>query len=227
MVHTAPPSPGRRRASEHEALREVKNEFMAQWEGLRNAGHGPGAPRVMVLGATNRPQDLDEAVLRRFNRRVFCPLPGRTQRLEILRVQTAGEALGDDVDLNRLAERTEGFSGSDLRQLVSTAAMRPVRELLQTHFGASQAAAAQPGASKAPPQVVDMVLAECEGMAGRSQAASTLRALRWEDFEAALLQVASTVGEDTPLMAELQQWNAQYGDGGGRGAYRHRLSYFM
>lgn len=199
---------------------------MAQWEGLRNAGHGPGAPRVMVLGATNRPQDLDEAVLRRFNRRVFCPLPGRAQRLEILRVQTAGEGLGDDVDLGRLAERTEGFSGSDLRQLVATAAMRPVRELLQVHFSSHPATRSDVGCEKAP-QVVDMVLAECEGIAGRSQAASTLRTLQWEDFEAALLQVASTVGEDTPLMTELQQCNAQYGDGGARGAYRHRLSYFM
>lgn len=198
---------------------------MAQWEGLRSAG--PGAPRVMVLGATNRPQDLDEAVLRRFNRRVFCPLPGRVQRLDILRVQTAGETLGGEVDLARLAERTEGFSGSDLRQLVATAAMRPVRELLQMHFAVKAAPVpiADPGAKA--PQVVDMVLAECDSMAGRSQAASTLRALSWDDFEAALLQVASTVGEDTPLMSELQQWNAQYGDGGKRGAYRHRLSYFM
>ena len=70
---------------EHEALREMKNEFMAQWDGIRGPG-GPG-DKVLVLGATNRPYDLDEAVLRRFPRRVFCPLPNRAARSEILEVR--------------------------------------------------------------------------------------------------------------------------------------------
>ena len=75
---------------EHEALREMKNEFMAQWDGIRGPGGGSGpGSRVLVLGATNRPYDLDEAVLRRFPRRVFCPLPNRSARQEILQVGPA------------------------------------------------------------------------------------------------------------------------------------------
>ena len=63
----------------------MKNEFMAQWDGIRGPGGSSGTgDRVLVLGATNRPYDLDEAVLRRFPRRVFCPLPNRAARMEIL-----------------------------------------------------------------------------------------------------------------------------------------------
>lgn len=72
---------------EHEALREMKNEFMAQWDGIRPGAGGGASDRVLVLGATNRPYDLDEAVLRRFPRRVFCPLPNRAARQEILEVR--------------------------------------------------------------------------------------------------------------------------------------------
>lgn len=71
-------------SSEHEAMREIKNEFMSNWEGIRSTS---AAPRVMVLGATNRPHDLDEAVLRRFTKRIFCDLPDRSDRSEIMKVQ--------------------------------------------------------------------------------------------------------------------------------------------
>ncbi|GAB4821855.1 hypothetical protein N2152v2_008901 [Parachlorella kessleri] len=121
---------------EHEALREMKNEFMACWDGIR-AGR---AGRVMVLGATNRPFDIDEAVLRRFTDRVFVGLPNKAARRDILGVVLAGEALAPDVDVVRLAELTEGYSGSDLRQLCVQAALRPVRELLERE---GKAAAAQ------------------------------------------------------------------------------------
>ena len=74
----------------------MKNEFMAQWDGIRGPGGGSGAgDRVLVLGATNRPYDLDEAVLRRFPRRVFCPLPNRSARLEILEVSRPGKRRGN------------------------------------------------------------------------------------------------------------------------------------
>ena len=74
---------GRREGGEHEALREMKNEFMQQWDGVRRSGP---AQRVTVLGATNRPQDLDEAVLRRFARRVFVHLPDTPTRAAVLHV---------------------------------------------------------------------------------------------------------------------------------------------
>jgi hypothetical protein len=74
---------GRREGGEHEALREMKNEFMQQWDGVRRCGP---KQRVTVLGATNRPQDLDEAVLRRFGRRVFVQLPDVSTRAAVLGV---------------------------------------------------------------------------------------------------------------------------------------------
>ena len=75
----------RGRQNEHEAQREIKNEFMAMWDGIR-ASSGAADQRILVLGATNRPYDLDEAVLRRFPRRIFCDLPTLSARQQILEV---------------------------------------------------------------------------------------------------------------------------------------------
>lgn len=65
-----------------------------------------GRLQVMVLGATNRPFDIDEAVLRRFTHRVFVGLPARLARAQILSVVLAGEALAPDVDLGRCCLKT-------------------------------------------------------------------------------------------------------------------------
>lgn len=128
--------------SEHEALREMKNELMAQWDGIRST-KSAAAPRVMVLGATNRPGDLDDAVLRRFSRRLFCDLPDCAARELILKVILAEENLGEDVSVSAIASATNGFSGSDLRNLCAAAAMRPVRQLLAAS-GKSQASKCLP-----------------------------------------------------------------------------------
>lgn len=80
---------------EHEAMRKIKNEFMAMWDGLRTKQ----TERVLVLAATNRPFDLDEAVLRRLNRRVLVDLPSVENRAKILRVVSnvifAGSKMSD------------------------------------------------------------------------------------------------------------------------------------
>lgn len=120
---------------EHEALREMKNEMMALWDGIRS-----GRERVMLLGATNRPFDLDEAALRRFTHRIFLGLPDRAARAAILRVVLQGERLGGDVCIDRLAELTPGYSGSDLKQLCVAAAMRPVRAFLEAEGSSGGAA---------------------------------------------------------------------------------------
>jgi SpoVK/Ycf46/Vps4 family AAA+-type ATPase len=67
-------------SNEHEALRKMKNEFMTHWDGLRTKA----SDRVLVLAATNRPMDLDDAVIRRMPRRIFVPLPDVAQREKIL-----------------------------------------------------------------------------------------------------------------------------------------------
>eukprot|EP00887_Chlorella_sp_A99_P000837 scaffold5.g837.t1 len=159
---------GRRSSREHEALREMKNEVMNLWDGIR--GQGAGGARVLVLAATNRPFDLDEAVLRRFTHRVLVPLPDRGAREEVLRVVLAGERLAADVDLSRLAEQTEGFSGSDLRQLCIQAAMLPVREFLEAEgkskAGASASSSGAGGGGASGSGAAAAAAGEGEGAAG-------------------------------------------------------------
>lgn len=72
----------REKAGEHEAMRKIKNEFMSMWDGLKTKEN----ERVIVLAATNRPFDLDDAVLRRMPRRLLVDLPDASNREKILRV---------------------------------------------------------------------------------------------------------------------------------------------
>ncbi|AQK48456.1 AAA-type ATPase family protein, partial [Zea mays] len=117
----------RENPGEHEAMRKMKNEFMVNWDGLRTKDK----ERVLVLGATNRPFDLDEAVIRRFPRRLMVNLPDASNREKILKVILAKEELGSDVDMDSLANMTDGYSGSDLKNLCVTAAHYPIREILE------------------------------------------------------------------------------------------------
>ncbi|KAJ3175530.1 hypothetical protein HDU87_006193 [Geranomyces variabilis] len=114
---------GRRGGMDQGNRREVVNEFMSEWDGLSGDNRG-----VVVLGATNRPFDLDDAILRRMPRRILVDLPNREQREEILRLHLAGEVLDNDLDLAAWATRTEKFSGSDLKNLCIAAALARIRE---------------------------------------------------------------------------------------------------
>ncbi|GJN10720.1 hypothetical protein PR202_ga28837 [Eleusine coracana subsp. coracana] len=117
----------RENPGEHEAMRKMKNEFMVNWDGLRTKDK----ERVLVLAATNRPFDLDEAVVRRLPRRLMVNLPDAPNRKKILGVILAKEDLSDDVDMDTLANLTDGYSGSDLKNLCITAAHCPIREILE------------------------------------------------------------------------------------------------
>lgn len=72
----------RDRTGEHEAMRKIKNEFMSMWDGLRTKE----GERVLVLAATNRPFDLDDAVLRRLSRRLMVDLPDSDNRIKVMQV---------------------------------------------------------------------------------------------------------------------------------------------
>lgn len=117
----------RSRFGEHEAMRKIKNEFMAHWDGLLSKS----TERVLVLAATNRPFDLDEAIIRRFERRIMVGLPNAENREKILRTLLAKENIEEGFDFKELALMTEGYTGSDLKNICTTAAYRPVRELLK------------------------------------------------------------------------------------------------
>lgn len=84
----------------------------------------------MVLAATNRPWELDEAILRRLPRAFEVGMPDRQQRASILRVILKDENVEESVDIDQLATMCEGYSGSDLTELCKQAAYMPIRDLL-------------------------------------------------------------------------------------------------
>lgn len=115
-----------RSEGENEASRRLKTEFLVQFDGV-NSG---GLSRVLVMGATNRPQELDEAARRRFTKRICIPLPDAPARLAMLQhlLKKHRHNLSAS-DFNDLTRHTEGYSGSDMNSLAKDAAMGPVREL--------------------------------------------------------------------------------------------------
>eukprot|EP00850_Spirogloea_muscicola_P003674 SM000015S01174 [mRNA] locus=s15:254979:257948:+ [translate_table: standard] len=146
---------GQRRQADHEAMNNMKTEFMALWDGFTT----DEMSRVMVLAATNRPWELDEAILRRLPRHFEVGMPDAAQRMSILRVilkaSTApswllswplrsstfylkhqdsktswDESVDPKLNLHTIAERTEGYSGSDLTDLCKQAAYYPLRDFL-------------------------------------------------------------------------------------------------
>jgi SpoVK/Ycf46/Vps4 family AAA+-type ATPase len=189
-------SSGKGDNNEHEAMRKIKNEFMMQWDGLKSSE----ADRIVVVGATNRPFDLDDAVLRRMPRRLLVDLPGPEQREAILRIMLKDDmkenALSPEVNLSAVAAETAGYSGSDLRAVCIAAAYRPIQELLRN-----------------------------EKADGRTREASELRQVTQEDFLAALREIAPSLHESTAAVASLREWNEMFGEGGSRN--KKTLSYFM
>ncbi|KAL8127762.1 hypothetical protein AgCh_014623 [Apium graveolens] len=117
---------GQRRSSDHEALTNMKTEFMALWDGFTTDQNA----RVMVLAATNRPSELDEAILRRLPLAFKIGLPDRRGRVEILKVILKGERVESSIDFDHIAGLCDGYSGSDLLELCKQAAYIPIRDLL-------------------------------------------------------------------------------------------------
>ncbi|XP_047908050.2 spastin isoform X3 [Anser cygnoides] len=115
-----------RREGEHDASRRLKTEFLIEFDGVQSSGED----RILVMGATNRPQELDDAVLRRFTKRVYVSLPNEETRLILLRnlLSKQGSPLTQK-ELAQLARMTDGYSGSDLTALAKDAALGPIREL--------------------------------------------------------------------------------------------------
>ena len=147
---------GTRKSNEHEAVTSMKTEFMSLWDGFITDNDA----RVMVLAATNRPWDIDEAILRRLPRAFEVPLPDARQRQRILSVLLRGEDVdetlwadeeeeeGEEGDatehgvgggsvLAEIAAATEGYSGSDLQDLCKQAALLPIHDLLEEEESAA------------------------------------------------------------------------------------------
>ncbi|KAK4099652.1 AAA-domain-containing protein [Parathielavia hyrcaniae] len=125
---------GTRRSGEHEASGMVKAEFMTLWDGLTSTNSAGVPNRIVVLGATNRINDIDEAILRRMPKKFPVPLPGMEQRRRILQL-VLGNTKRDpeNFDFDYIARVTAGMSGSDLKEACRDAAMMPMREYIRQH----------------------------------------------------------------------------------------------
>ncbi|XP_067681387.1 spastin-like isoform X2 [Haliotis asinina] len=115
-----------RREGENDASRRLKTEFLVQFDGVASGVE----EKVLVMGATNRPQELDDAVLRRFPKRVYVTMPDLdTRRTMLSHLLVKHDNPLTSKELDHLSRLTDGYSGSDLTAVAKDAALGPIREL--------------------------------------------------------------------------------------------------
>eukprot|EP01006_Ploeotia_vitrea_P029662 TRINITY_DN62152_c0_g1_i1.p1 TRINITY_DN62152_c0_g1~~TRINITY_DN62152_c0_g1_i1.p1 ORF type:complete len:715 (-),score=84.52 TRINITY_DN62152_c0_g1_i1:1080-3224(-) len=115
-----------RSEGENDAVRRVKTEFLVQFDGAGTNAED----RILVIGATNRPNELDNAALRRLSKRLLIPLPNESGRLQLLQNVLRKEVHEmSDEDLAETVRRSAGYSCSDMKLLCQEAALGPVRDL--------------------------------------------------------------------------------------------------
>lgn len=102
---------------------------MTLWDGLETDDGDPTSNRILIIGATNRAQDLDAAILRRMPTRYHIQSPDITQRVKIFELILSNEDLDTDVDLEELAKQTSNYTGSDINEICRQAAMQRIVEL--------------------------------------------------------------------------------------------------
>ncbi|RLG99530.1 AAA family ATPase [Candidatus Bathyarchaeota archaeon] len=107
----------------------VRNQFLKEMDGIIDKGK---KLHVYVIGATNKPWDLDWPFIRRFQKRILVPLPDYHSRLQMFKLYTSNLELAPDVDLHELARLSEGFSGSDIRDVCQSAHLRVVGEFFES-----------------------------------------------------------------------------------------------
>uniref|UniRef100_A0A061QLS8 Fidgetin-like protein 1-like n=2 Tax=Tetraselmis sp. GSL018 TaxID=582737 RepID=A0A061QLS8_9CHLO len=121
----------RKTEGEHESSRRLKTEMLVQMEGCDPSSN---IRRVLLVGATNRPEELDEAARRRLPKQLYIPLPCSEARQQmILRVLGPEGSVTSNLsesDLSKIVEKTAGYSGSDMRNLIQEACQGPVRDAL-------------------------------------------------------------------------------------------------
>ncbi|KJZ78864.1 hypothetical protein HIM_01637 [Hirsutella minnesotensis 3608] len=161
------------------AHRDHLNQFLREWDGMNETN-------AFIMVATNRPFDLDEAVLRRLPRKILVDLPLKDDRAAIMHLLLKGETLDPSVDIPRYAEMTRLYSGSDLKNMCVAAAMSAVEE--------ENAAAAKhtgPEPFRYPER----------------------RVLRHDHFERALKQIPASISEDMASLKMIRKFDDEYGSG--------------
>ncbi|KAF4703121.1 Vacuolar protein sorting-associated protein 4 [Perkinsus olseni] len=196
---------GSRDSGESDATRRIKTEFLVQMQGVGSDNGG----QVLVLGATNCPWDLDAAIRRRFERRIYIPLPDVQARIRMFEL-----SIGDTPheltrrDIAKLAKETDGFSGADISVLVRDALMQPVRRCSQaTHFkrvtkdGKRFWTPCSPGDSD--PTTQEMSLMDIGSSELLPPKVSRV------DFQVALSNARPSVGPED--LARQEEWTTQFG----------------
>jgi SpoVK/Ycf46/Vps4 family AAA+-type ATPase len=107
----------------------ARNQFLKEMDGILDKGKNF---HVYVFGATNKPWILDEPFIRRFQKRIYVPLPNLEARRELIKIYSRELSFASDVDLEKLAQLTEGYAGSDIRDLFQAAQIKIVREFFQS-----------------------------------------------------------------------------------------------
>ncbi|XP_055594128.1 fidgetin-like protein 1 [Uranotaenia lowii] len=121
-----------RSETEHESSRRLKTEFLVQLDGAATAED----ERILIVGATNRPQELDEAARRRLVKRLYIPLPELSARIQILTRLLLSEKNSLTADeINQIGQQTDGFSGADMKVLCHEASMGPIRSIPFNQLG--------------------------------------------------------------------------------------------
>ncbi|KAK6360284.1 hypothetical protein TWF730_006432 [Orbilia blumenaviensis] len=159
--------------------RELINQFLKEWDGMAKMS-------AFIMVATNRPFDLDDAVLRRLPRRILIDLPTMEDRLAIMNIHLNGETLDPDVDLKSIAsdERTNLYSGSDLKNVAVAAALAAVKE-------------------------EDIVFKETGAYPAR-------RTLKAKHFDQALGEITASISDDMGSLGMIRKFDEKYGDRRGR-----------
>jgi len=194
-------------SGEHEASRRVKTELMVQMDGVADqssssegGGEGggeegeeerPGSKTVIVLAATNTPWDLDDALRRRMEKRIYISLPTEEGRKELFRINMKDIELGDDLDLDILAKQTEGYSGADIANVCRDASMMSVRRVME----------------EARKQGLHGLEIQKALMANREKLHTSM--VTQADFLFALSKVSKSVG--TGDLARYQEWMQEFG----------------
>ncbi len=124
--------------NEGEASRRVKAEMLVQMDGIgseskedEKGNKDKDKPKLItVIGATNRPWDLDDAIRRRFEKRIYIPLPTEKGREQLFNIYLKGIKLNEDIDIKKLVKLSEGYSGADISNVCREAALMPMRKNL-------------------------------------------------------------------------------------------------
>ncbi|KAF4385743.1 hypothetical protein F8388_010299 [Cannabis sativa] len=172
----------RKSEGEHESSRRLKTQFLIEMEGFDS-----GSEQILLIGATNRPQELDEAARRRLTKRLYIPLPSSAvtdneeARAWIIQNLLKKDGLFklEKEDIDTICKLTEGYSGSDMKNLVKDASMGPLREALK--------------------QGIEITKLKKEDM----------RPVTLKDFEQALQEVRPSVSLNE--LGTYEKWNNQFG----------------